>query len=186
MFLLVWKQVVWCSFHPATGFLLLQLWNLFLQMKNPSGFELCNFASYQHNSLRQFPRLSINHIPKNSAASNIHRFYALLCQKYKLILQKEEVTCLVEFGRIFLFFCLTLELMWSQEGGVFFILSKSKLCTERMYCVKGDPNLSPYPLLVTFLLKLHLIRTKLNPPGVLDICTKLLVNWKYKTTNLYQ
>ena len=118
----------------ATGFLLLQLWNLFLQMKNPSGSELCNFASYQHNSLRQFPRLSINHIAMNSAASNIHRFHVLLCQKYKLILLKGGSH---EFGK---------KSFYSSVWHLSFcglILSKSRLCAKRMYCGKGDPNLSP-------------------------------------------
>ena len=141
-------------------------------MKNPSGSELCNFASYQHNSLRQFPRLSINHIAMNSAASNIHRFHALQCQKYKLILLKGGVTR--SLVKNVLFFCLTFELMWSQDARVFLFLSKSKLCAQRMYCGKGDPNLSPQPLLVTFPLKLHLIRAKLNPPGVLDIAPNCL------------
>ena len=63
------------------------------------------------------------------------------------------------------------------------LCKKSRLCAERMSCVKGDPNLFPCTLLVTFPLKLHLIRAKLNPPGVLDICSSIE---NKKTTNLYK
>lgn len=94
----------------------------------------------------------------NSAASNIQNSAPL--SKYKLILPKGESYSTVGTK---CFYSSPL-CNWLFKKLVFL---KSKVVWEG-----HDPNLSNLSLLVTLPLKLHLIRAKLNPPGVQD-------NWTF-------